>query len=561
MNEKKICFITCVNDSVLYSECLKYINNLKIPEGFQVEKIAISSANSITSAYNKAMKDSDAKYKVYLHQDVFIINNNFIEDVANVFESDEKIGIIGMTGAKTIPTTAKWWEAFQRSGGVYENHAGIMKPLLFDETKKNHEKVKALDGFLLVTDKDIPWREDIFTGWHFYDMSQCVEFTLKGYNVVVPWQEKPWCIHDCGFVETTGNYDKYRSAFLDEYSKRIFPQVSIMITAYNRPEYFKLALESAINQSYKNVEIIVCDNSTNNYVKKVCAKYLQNYNIKYYKNEVELEVIDNFNKAISLANSEYLCFLMDDDLYNKDKLKVMMNYFIQKPELSLVTSHRQTIDEHGNYLKPIFETQTLFEKKTYIDEKYMKALFLNTGKNFIGETTTPIFKKSNLTCNKFGIYENKSYSVISDIVTWISMSEKGAVLYVPETLSYFRIHKEQDQKRMVTIYNGVNELVSFSTVLFEEQYIDYSKKQNKTYYNLLLKLMDTLNTLCKDDKILESFLKNNIVSGLLNSYRKLLFYIKDSNELKDISIKNNYDEIITKISKNHALDVEVKKNY
>ena len=85
LNESKICFITCVNDQELYNESLAYIENLNLPENFEIETMWLSNANSITSAYNKAMKATDAKYKVYLHQDVFITNKNFILNCLEIF--------------------------------------------------------------------------------------------------------------------------------------------------------------------------------------------------------------------------------------------------------------------------------------------------------------------------------------------------------------------------------------------------------------------------------------------------------------------------------------------
>ena len=45
--------------------------------------------------------------------------------------------------------------------------------------------------------------------------------------------------------------------------KEQMPLVSILIPTYNRPDYFKIAFESALNQTYSNIEVIVCDNSTN----------------------------------------------------------------------------------------------------------------------------------------------------------------------------------------------------------------------------------------------------------------------------------------------------------
>ena len=77
-NEKKICFIICVNNDLFFEECAKYIYALSIPEGMEIELLEIRGAASMTSGYNEGMYASNAKYKVYLHQDVFIINRYFI---------------------------------------------------------------------------------------------------------------------------------------------------------------------------------------------------------------------------------------------------------------------------------------------------------------------------------------------------------------------------------------------------------------------------------------------------------------------------------------------------
>ena len=67
MNAYKICFIMCVNDQLYLNECISYIEHLSLPEGFEREIIPVEGAVSMTSGYNQAMRQSDAKYKVYLH--------------------------------------------------------------------------------------------------------------------------------------------------------------------------------------------------------------------------------------------------------------------------------------------------------------------------------------------------------------------------------------------------------------------------------------------------------------------------------------------------------------
>lgn len=218
MVNNKICFISCVNDEFKYKECLKYINSLNIPEGYIIDAIAIRDAYSMTSAYNDAMKESDAKYKVYLHQDTFIINKNFIKEIINIFNKDENVGMIGLTGAKTMPKSGIWWESVNTYGKVYESHTDKMELLSFNECSDDVESVKVIDGFIMITQYDLKWREDIFDGWQFYDLSSSAEFIINGYKVIVPKQNIPWCIHDCGIVvDTRNDYKKYNDLFVKKY--------------------------------------------------------------------------------------------------------------------------------------------------------------------------------------------------------------------------------------------------------------------------------------------------------------------------------------------------------
>ena len=75
MDDKKICFIMCVNDAALMDEAIYYLNRLEVPEGYVTDLLTIEGAPSMAEGYNEGMRSSDAKYKIYLHQDVFIIES------------------------------------------------------------------------------------------------------------------------------------------------------------------------------------------------------------------------------------------------------------------------------------------------------------------------------------------------------------------------------------------------------------------------------------------------------------------------------------------------------
>ena len=260
MNNTKISFIICSNDEAYLEECSLYIRNLKLPQGFTMEILPIRGAISMTAGYNQGMQLSDAKYKVYLHQDVFIINQNFISDILTVFGKDERIGIIGMVGTKKLPANACMWTTPMRTGAIYsctlntvEDRFNLPVP-----ASRGFAPVQAIDGLLMVTCQDIPWREDLKLGWDFYDVSQSFEFAKAGYRVVVPYQESPWVLHDNGFLHLSG-YHAARSSFLQEYFPELTMEIQDCDAAKQRAEKKRSALETAVSSVKQQIYRFLAD--------------------------------------------------------------------------------------------------------------------------------------------------------------------------------------------------------------------------------------------------------------------------------------------------------------
>lgn len=217
MNENKVCFIICVNDNLFFEECLNYIHWLEIPEGMEMEVLEIREAVSMTSGYNEGMQTSDAKYKIYMHQDVFIRNKYLIYDLLTIFRSNSNIGMIGLVGTPEIPENGIVWDTKRVQFGT--------EKILWEEYRYSLENdglwdVQAVDGLFMATQYDVAWREDLFDGWDFYDVSQSCEMRKNGYRVVVPVQNQAWYIHDDKMIMSLWEYDKYRQIFLEEYKKQ-----------------------------------------------------------------------------------------------------------------------------------------------------------------------------------------------------------------------------------------------------------------------------------------------------------------------------------------------------
>lgn len=219
MNENKISFIICTNNDFYMKECRFYLDELNVPDGMEIDIIEVKGAVSMTTGCNEGMKASDAKYKVYLHQDVFIRNRDFIQDILEIFRRDEKIGLIGLVGTPYMCKSGTMWQGV-RYGGFYKLEEYIEKDIVhrFYPIYEGYMEVEAVDGLLIATQYDIPWREDVFKKWDFYDVSQSFEFIKAGYRVVVPGQSADWYYHDCGAINLA-NYAGERKLFLKEYGE------------------------------------------------------------------------------------------------------------------------------------------------------------------------------------------------------------------------------------------------------------------------------------------------------------------------------------------------------
>ena len=224
MDDKKICFIMCVNDPVYEAEALRYVQRLHVPDGYQIEQLSVYEAESMAAGYQEAMQSTDAKYKVYLHQDTFILNVDFISEMLSVFSQDGTFGMLGVLGGRTLPQDANCYLCWETGRILAYSGQSLIDGDCFQQEGRSCLEVAAVDGLLIATQQDVPWRMDFLDGWDFYDVSQSLEMRKAGYHVVVPYQAQPWCYHDCG-VSSMKTYDRYRRLMLEQYPEVFAGQV------------------------------------------------------------------------------------------------------------------------------------------------------------------------------------------------------------------------------------------------------------------------------------------------------------------------------------------------
>ena len=127
------------------------------------------------------------------------------------------------------------------------------------------------------------------------------------------------------------------------------PLVSIIMNCYNSDEYLKIAINSAIFQSYENWEIIFWDNQSTDESANIVKSYADD-RIKYFYAPIHTPLGEARNLAIEKAEGEWVCILDCDDIWHKDKLQASfdrLNKYENKKEVSLLYSKTIYINEKG----------------------------------------------------------------------------------------------------------------------------------------------------------------------------------------------------------------------
>lgn len=152
--------------------------------------------------------------------------------------------------------------------------------------------------------------------------------------------------------------------------------VTIIIPTYKRAEYIQRAIESILNQTYKDYEIIVVDdNDENSEYRKSMQNIMQKYeeydNITYVKHKENKNGAAARNTGIRLAKGDYITFLDDDDYFLKDRLKILIKEIEKSIEYDAIYSSCVCVKENeiiklvkakksGNLEKEMLEQESFF---------------------------------------------------------------------------------------------------------------------------------------------------------------------------------------------------------
>lgn len=199
--------------------------------------------------------------------------------------------------------------------------------------------------------------------------------------------------------------------------------VSIIVNCHNGEKFLNDALTSVINQSYRNWELIFCDNQSTDKSKKIFESF-ENKKFKYIKTNKFLNLYAARNFAISKSSGKFISFIDTDDIWEKNKLKRQLVLF-KNPKVAVV---------YGNLY-----IQKEKRKKIYINHYIREGyIYKDLIKNYNVGILTAVIKKKILSKEKL-IFNNK-YNIIGDFDLFLKLSKKYIFKAVQNPVATYRIH-------------------------------------------------------------------------------------------------------------------------
>jgi glycosyltransferase involved in cell wall biosynthesis len=215
--------------------------------------------------------------------------------------------------------------------------------------------------------------------------------------------------------------------------RTIEPLVSILIPTFNRADYLGEAIDSALAQTYQNIEIIVHDDASTDGTPELLKKY-SDKRLKIIRTEDNHGMLGGWNYIVTKARGEYIKFLASDDLLEPTCVEELVSAAIKHPSAAVITCQRKFIDGQGKVVKKMgFAT-----KNTVVDGKSHAHWILTTlRENKIGEPTAVLYPTKLV--KKAGKYD-ATFSQFADFEYWIRLLEFGDLVYIHKPLCSFRTH-------------------------------------------------------------------------------------------------------------------------
>lgn len=451
-------FIIFYKEEQCLNRCISCINDFEIPQGVSLDVLGVSEGESVSEAYDFAMNESEADYKVYVRENVYIVNRHFLSDMIAYMEANPDVAMAGPVGGEKQGRFIEWTKG----------KINIVNSVRADSFAKGEGTADYLLGELLVTRTDISWKTD---REQWFDIRHCERLREEGFRLGVFPQSEPWCVWEYGAVGCERN-DVFTSdtmesfAFLCEEE----PLVSVIVPVHNGEEFTDRTIDSIMAQTYGNLEIIlVDDHSGDNSLNVLRAYEAKDPRVKVIAMEKNMNMCYASNIAYKCSTGKYVALIGHDDVWNLTKISEQVAYLEKHDECSVCMTLCEVVNERME--TPANSIAGLFLQKNRGRDKWIHDL-VRYG-NCLCAPSAVIRKE------KIGEYLYKNGCLqLQDLFLWLKLLREGEIYILQEKITYYRqfdnrgnLNVSDDGAKTVRIIHELNRYTAeFLMNLPDEEY-------------------------------------------------------------------------------------------
>lgn len=297
------------------------------------------------------------------------------------------------------------------------------------------------------------------------------------------------------------------------------PLVSILIPTYNREDLIGESIQSALNQTYQNIEVIITDNCSTDKTPEIVKSYQEkDSRIKFLQNEKNLGPVLNWERCLDAASGEYSKILWSDDLIRPEFIESCLELFVEESDLAFVFTRVKIGQDsfQGSSCYNYFKRTGIFDSKNFIDGIIRdKELPVSPGCAIF---KTEILRKSFIKTNE--MFENKylQNGAGPDLLMFLmSCSINKKFGYVNSDLSFFRDHTSS-----ISIIAGQNLAIFYKKAVVWFIYHKINQNFANAYFlNITKTLLGKKNNVSESFDLRKDYVRKNPIVWFY--YSKMLF--------------------------------------
>lgn len=234
------------------------------------------------------------------------------------------------------------------------------------------------------------------------------------------------------------------------------PFFSVIIPAYNKGDLVRKTLASALDQTFKDYEVIVVDDGSTDNTADIVKEFTDPRVIYHYQPNSGLPAAAR-NKGIALSKGRCIAFLDADDIWYPDKLKVCYEAFNQHPDMDLVCHNELIRDISGKFIRNV-------SYGPYTSDMFRRLLF-------IGNCLSPsaVAVKREALVDGFIFREYANFFAAEDYDLWLRLSRKYKLYFIPEILGEYLLHDKNISSMEERYYNNQAAVVKKNFEEYEEK--------------------------------------------------------------------------------------------